>query len=230
MIKMIEFSLNRYSGFVDTLNKTDSVKNIEYLATPRTIKTHLPIQILPDKMWTVKPKIINVRRNIKDVVVSYFHHSVSLYNYRGGIEEIVNAFIADCHFFSPFNAFVADMCMLSEISDNVLLLRYEDMKSNLAEEVQRTAKFLNKSINDNQLIQICEHLSFKSMKANKALNLEQFIKPKFGNLPNDDNLYFIRKGQVDGWKEELTEELVDKIDKWSEENFEKYPILRKYFN
>lgn len=190
----------------------------------------MPIQILPDQIWTVKPKIINVRRNIKDVVVSYFHHSVSLFNYRGGIEEIVNAFVVDCHFFSPFNAFVADMCMLSEISDNVLLLRYEDMKSDLAGEVQRTAKFLHKSIDDKQLIELCEHLSFMSMKANKALNLEHVIKPKFANLPNDDNLNFIRKGQVDGWKEELTEELVDKIDKWSEENFEKYPILRKYYN
>jgi len=34
----------------------DTVQEVEMLQSPRCIKSHLPLQLLPEQLWTVKPK------------------------------------------------------------------------------------------------------------------------------------------------------------------------------
>ena len=34
----------------------DTVQQVEMLQSPRCIKSHLPLQLLPEQLWTVKPK------------------------------------------------------------------------------------------------------------------------------------------------------------------------------
>jgi len=34
----------------------DSMRKAEMLQSPRCIKSHLPLQLLPEQLWTVKPK------------------------------------------------------------------------------------------------------------------------------------------------------------------------------
>ena len=34
----------------------DSIQQVEMLQSPRCIKSHLPLQLLPEQLWTVKPK------------------------------------------------------------------------------------------------------------------------------------------------------------------------------
>jgi hypothetical protein len=35
----------------------DTVREVEMLKSPRCIKTHLPLQLLPAQLWTVRPKV-----------------------------------------------------------------------------------------------------------------------------------------------------------------------------
>lgn len=51
------------------------------------MKSHLPIALLPDQLWIVKPKIIYVTRNPKDVAVSYCHHQKGFFNYTGDVDD-----------------------------------------------------------------------------------------------------------------------------------------------
>ena len=95
---------------------------------PRFIKTHLPAQFLPDQIWTVNPKIIYVFRNPKDVAVSYFHHFTTFHFYAGGIEEFIDCFVNGFMLWSPYHEHISSFLELSEIKDNILLTRYEDMK------------------------------------------------------------------------------------------------------
>jgi len=37
-------------------NFGDTVQQVEMLQSPRCIKSHLPLQLLPQQLWTVKPK------------------------------------------------------------------------------------------------------------------------------------------------------------------------------
>jgi hypothetical protein len=37
-------------------NVQDTIQQVEMLQSPRCIKSHLPLQLLPEQMWTVKPK------------------------------------------------------------------------------------------------------------------------------------------------------------------------------
>ena len=95
---------------------------------PRLIQTHLPIQFLPDQIWTVNPKIVYVFRNPKDVAVSFFHHYTTLHSYLGGIEEFVDCFVNELILWSPYHQHISSFLELSEMQYNVLLTRYEDMK------------------------------------------------------------------------------------------------------
>ena len=48
------------------------------------------------------------------------------------------------------------------------------MKRDLPEVIRKTAGFLGKTISPSQVTQLAEHLSFKSMKNNTAVNKEEF--------------------------------------------------------
>lgn len=132
---------------------------------PRLIQTHLPIQLLPDQIWSVNPKIIYVFRNLKDVVVSYFHHFTTLHGYLGEIKEFVDCFVNDTLLWSPYHEHISGFVELSEIKDNILLTKYEDMKKDLPKEIQRTAKFLNLQFNEQEVLRLADHLSIDSMRS-----------------------------------------------------------------
>ena len=48
------------------------------------------------------------------------------------------------------------------------------MKRDLPAVIRKTADFLNKTLSPDQVSKLAEHLSFKKMKDNKAVNKEEF--------------------------------------------------------
>ncbi|XP_069681095.1 luciferin sulfotransferase-like [Periplaneta americana] len=194
----------------------DTIQDVEILNSPRCIKSHLPLRLLPKQMWTIKPKIIYVARDPKDVVVSWYHHHRLLNGYTGSCEEFVEAFIEGIVEYGPFWEHVLEFWKLRE-EPNVLFNTYEDMKKDLPGVVQRTAKFLNCELNAEQLEKLCEHLSFESMKNNPAVvNQEDLNLRKHKDVIGDVQP-MVRKGKVGGWKEEISPYLAQKITRWTEE-------------
>lgn len=51
----------------------DAYEALANMPSPRVIKTHLPLSLLPPSISEVGAKVIYVARNPKDVVVSYHH-------------------------------------------------------------------------------------------------------------------------------------------------------------
>ena len=51
-----------------------------------------------------------------------------------------------------------------------MFLTYEEMKKDLPAVIRKTAAFLGKSLSDVDVGRLNEHLAFKNMKSNKAVN------------------------------------------------------------
>lgn len=82
--------------------------------------------------------------------------------------------------------------------------------------IGKTAKFLNKELLDDQVLVLEDHLSFESMKNNRAVNYEPVIEiNKTHNLIDADGS-FMRSGTVGGGKQKMSPEYVKIFDEWEE--------------
>ncbi|XP_061444556.1 sulfotransferase 1C1-like isoform X2 [Rhineura floridana] len=143
----------------------------EAMPSPRTLKSHLQIQLLPPSFWEQNCKIIYVARNAKDNAVSYFHfHRMNKLmpepgNWDQYLENFLNGKIAWGSWFDHVRGWW-------EAKDRhpILYLFYEDMKEDPAGEIQKIAQFLEIDIQEAVLNQIVQHTKFENMKANPMAN------------------------------------------------------------
>ncbi|XP_053518657.1 sulfotransferase 1 family member D1-like, partial [Artibeus jamaicensis] len=73
-------------------NGIEALKNMQ---SPRLVKTHLPVQLLPYSFWKNNCKMVYVARNAKDVAVSYyyFYQMAKLHPEPGTWEEFLHKFM-----------------------------------------------------------------------------------------------------------------------------------------
>ena len=57
----------------------DSIQFKWQIPSPRIIKSHMPVSMLPPALFTSGCKVVYVCRNPKDTCVSYFHHTRLLF-------------------------------------------------------------------------------------------------------------------------------------------------------
>ncbi|XP_053692427.1 sulfotransferase 1B1-like [Sabethes cyaneus] len=205
----------------DTIDGVSSFEKTRNKSSPRFIKTHLPVSMLPKQYWEVLPKTVYINRNVKSVAVSYYHHSKNFF-YRGTKEEFIKSFMKDLQFYSPIHTHVIGYHSLENCS-NVLFLKYEDMKCNLPETVEKVCRFFGRSYEQDELNLLYEHLSFDAMKNNLACNYEDRSEGDWQNKDRDAR--FIRRGQMDSWKEELSTDQTEEIDRWTCESIKDHNLL-----
>lgn len=102
---------------------------------------------------------------------------------------------------------------------NILFIKYEEMKKDLREVILKVAKFLGKTVNDDQMKKLLHHLDFENMRKNKYVNNEDFKEfiEKFNSGPKIEG-HFMNRGKVGNFKEEMTPEMIKKFDDWMEKN------------
>jgi len=201
----------------DAKVRQTSLDAIQNMKSPRFIKTHLHVGLLPKEIDTKKPKIVFVARNPKDQCVSMYHHKVLIGGYKGTMDEYIEEYLLDYYLCGPFWPHVREFWNRRN-DPNVLFIKYEDMKKDLRSVVLKTAEFLGKTMSDTQLEKLLNHLSFESMKSNPAVNNDEAIGNLNQLLGIQKKTHFIRKGKVDSWKEELSAESVKKLDDWIAKN------------
>lgn len=196
----------------------DSVEQVNNMPSPRYIKSHLPMGLLPLGINTVKPKLVYIARNPKDMCVSYYHYCKLIHDFSGSFDDFCELFISGRAPIGPIWSHILGFWRLRN-EPNVLFLTYEYMKRDQEGAIRRTADFLGKTLSDKDVERLAEHLSFGKMKKNASVNCEGFIACKNGpEFLETTDLRTIRKGEVGDWKNFMSPEMVSRFDRWTEDN------------
>ncbi|XP_018018991.1 luciferin sulfotransferase isoform X2 [Hyalella azteca] len=178
---------------------------------PRLIKTHLHRELMPRGVRSSKSKIIYVVRDPRDVCVSLFHHTIKFLGYTGDFDHFVDMFLSARYEFGPYWSNVLSFWNRRK-SDNILVLKYEDMHADLVGAVVRVAKYLEVPVPEDQLPEIVEHLSFRNMKDNPATNNESIMD----GLVENTGVKFMRKGIVGDHKNVLSVDQLKMFQVWTQ--------------
>lgn len=205
--------------FVTKHEKVTSVTCVHKLPSPRYVKSHLPWQLLPIQMDIVRPKMIYIARNPKDLAVSYFYYCQLIHQTGGSFEELCEMFLADNAPIGPMWAHMLSFWKRRH-QPNILFLKYEDMKRNLPAVIRKVAQFMeiDRELTNAEVDRLCDHLRFDKMQANPAVNMEPLMQNSV-NIDDHAPVKFIRKGEIGDWKNYMSDEMSERFDRWIDKNF-----------
>uniref|UniRef100_A0A3B1K3Y6 Sulfotransferase n=1 Tax=Astyanax mexicanus TaxID=7994 RepID=A0A3B1K3Y6_ASTMX len=174
---------------------------LKKMKPPRFIKTHLPIQLVPEGFWKHKCKVIYVARNAKDNLVSYYHfHRMNKAQPDPGTwDEYIQNFMRGKLAWGSWYDHVKGYWKERE-KKNILYLFYEDMKENPRQAVEQIMRYLDLSVSEEVIEKIVQLTSFNSMKDNPMANYTFIPKIMFDHSVSA----FMRKGEVGDWTNHFT--------------------------
>jgi len=198
----------------------DSVSFTEQLKSPRIIKSHLPMAMLPPNLVNTA-KVLYVSRNPKDAAVSFIHMDKimphhGMRNDYGFEEYATNLYMNGKVVYGSYWEHVNDAWTYRD-NPNFKFVWYEDMVKDLPKAIQDIADFTNQKVSGDQIEKLVDHCNIDNFKKNDAVNM----KPPKGAVPDElrDNFQFIRKGGAGGWKSHFKEESnLKKFDEWIAKN------------
>ncbi|XP_068948355.1 sulfotransferase 1B1-like [Petaurus breviceps papuanus] len=186
--------------FVPGLRMTGT-EALEKMPSPRLIKTHLPVDLIPKDCWKNNCKIIYMARNAKDVAVSYYHFDLmnKLEPYPNSWAEYLEKYMTGKVSYGSWFTHVKSWWDKKE-DYPLLYLFYEDMKKNPKKEIEKVMQFLGKNQDEEVLKKIIHHTSFEMMKNNPLLNFTNVSS----KMMDHEVSSHIRKGIIGDWKNHFT--------------------------
>lgn len=199
---------------------------VSKMPSPRFIKSHLPLSLLPQEIKEKSPKIFYIVRNPKDVAVSYYHFvsMLTMTNYTGQFKDFFETFINDKVPYGPIWRHYSEFWEHRDDS-NIFIISYEELQKDIKSCIERIASFLGKSLNEDEINKIAVHCSFDSMSRNSSVNYEHWDDL---GIRKKDSEKFMRKGQVGDWQNYFTSDMNERMEKWIKEHFEKVGFQFSY--
>ena len=170
---------------------------LDALPSPRIFKNHMPYHMALGENPANNPcQYIYIVRNPKDVVVSYYHFESGQAwtgGYSGPWEHWFKMFLeGKLQRGDWFNHVLS--WWEHRNADNILFLKYEDLRKAFDVELRKIANFLGYPLSPELAQQIADQTAFKNMKHNKFSNMNEAFDPES----------FFRKGVIGSWKDQFT--------------------------
>lgn len=179
---------------------------LDALPSPRIFKSHMPYHMAVGGNPLESPcKYIYIARNPKDVAVSYYHFESGKKwsgNYSGPWEHWLQLFLDGKVQRGDWFDHVLGWWRHRD-ADNMLFLKYEDMKNDFDAVMCKIAGFLGYALSDEVMDSIRRQTSFDHMKKDDFSNLHEI--PELGS--------FFRKGQIGSWKDRFTVAQSEQFDR-----------------
>jgi len=218
-------------------------KHLESVTSQRVIKTHLPFR---ESLWNPKSKYILVVRNPMDTCVSQYHY----FEEKGSIDTFAVKFMSGNVAYNSYKDFVMGWWPHWNKA-NVLLLVYEQMKSDLAGHIRKIGTFLGGDaatlVADDQIV---EEIRSKT----DISHMKEKINSTYVSLPKDEigekfreafsgsldfhrfftggdsgNHLMVRQGALQQWKNELSPRTQRLFKLWLTSDPRFYKIMRTIF-
>ena len=195
---------------------------VENMPSPRTMKTHLEVKFYKRALEQRKTKFIVVMRNVKDSLVSYYHmhrSAVTLGKMTGPFEDFMDLYKRNK--IQNWFDWNLDWWKYKD-HPNVIFFKYEDMKADIKQQVQRLVEFLGVFVSDDVIAEICKQASFGAMSDRFAKDegMKKLIDPQISP--------FMRKGEVGDWKNHFNEEDNKYIDDLIRERVDGTGLVFRY--
>jgi len=193
--------------------------DLDSLPKPRSFKSHMPYNHTPGGPPNKLPcKYICVARNPKDSMVSFYYHYCRAYvKHDSSVQLPWDLFYryylnGDADFGDYFNHVLSWWAHKDD--ENVLFLKYEDMKKDLPGNVTKIANFIGADLLEEAQAKVVAQTTFDAMKKDDTANYS------FSNSrAKPGSEHFIRKGEVGDWKHLFTAEQSAEVDRMFQERF-----------
>ncbi|KAM4693518.1 sulfotransferase 6B1-like [Discoglossus pictus] len=179
----------------------DKSEKLKQAPSPRVLATHFNYDYIPKSIFDKKSKILVVLRNPKDAAVSFFHfynNDPLLPNYSSWDTFFQDFISGNVVWGSYFDHAVAWNKHIDD--EGVFIITFEQMKKDLEGAVKRIADFFGLPLNQEQIHQIADKGTFKSMKKKSKETHGQFGE------------FLFRKGEVGDWKNYFTKAQSEEVD------------------
>lgn len=159
------------------------------LPDPRKFFVHAPFDAR-------LPRVLYVLRDVRDVLVSYFHWQLMR---RPGFELSLEQMIASDEYWPCRWDIHARGWLLDSHDVPVHCVRYEDLLADTPGQLTQVMRFLGVDVEPQALARAADESSFKRMRNAENANSEYQQK----KLDKKEN--FVRKGRSGTWREELSD-------------------------
>lgn len=208
----LEFRRNFAEGGLHP--RSERLELFASLPDPRLFKMHVEWDEIP-RARDSGAKIVTITRDPRDLPYSMYCHRKAMIE-RGYFEAEDNGFAAYFERWMDFGYFFKFVQSFwpHRHDDDVLWLRYEDMKADLEFNARKILRFTGWSVTDEELARCLQLVTFAHLKANER----QTMGSKKEESEADS--WFFREGAVGKNRQQLTEAQTERIVERARREFE----------
>jgi len=207
-IAWLEMPMNVSNADLTLYDVDERMKELESLEDPRIFKMHVTAELVPRPPGH-KSKVIVVTRDPREIPYSFYKHkegsNIALFGLPNGVhtfEDFFDGYIEKEFFFVPF----VQSFWPHRTDDNLLWLRYEDMKQDIRGCADRILSFLGWHATEDEIQKAIELSEFQRMR-----EIERSVLFPHGNIIFRSDSSFIREGSIGRNRSKLTKDMEDRL-------------------